>query len=255
MYLTKEAVVWARGKLAELPQDQAALFWCLILTKEPEVSSISHDSDGFIGEYHKYFGAPIAGGGIGVFNPFDSKWKAENYIQSTVFGRLLNGSHWWTSPEKGFLTRSRKDGWPARFEFNSGGSRNLFLREKAPSTSAAPRLPIAPVAIYYYKFADLKKSEVATLDQLVEKFKREVVALNLALETLFNTDSPVFWGSPFSEHELSAQEKIDCFPPAPYSSEPKQNVLLYVEDVSELRKTLADGQSIADLVRSLMKRE
>lgn len=253
MYVTKEALLWARGQLSELPQDQAALFWCLILSKEPVVSSISHVAESFIDELYRYFGAPIAGGGTGVFNPMDSKWKAENYIQSTVFGRLLNGSHWWTSPDKGFLARSRKDGWPATFQFDAGGASRLFLRQKPPSTSSARRLPIAAVAVYYYKFDRLEKSQVSTLEELVAKYRREVLVVNPELEKLFDTDTPVFWGTPFSDQELSLSEKLSCFPASPYSSEPKQNVLLYTDDVKEMQKSLIDGQTIADLVRSLIR--
>ena len=254
VYITKDAILWARTQLKSLPTDQFALFWCLIFQKAPKVSSPPHLSDPFVKEFHRYFGAPIPGGGIGVFNPIDSKWKAEQYIQSTVYGRLLNGSHWWTSTERGFLKRNKKDGWPAEFTFDSDGAKSLFLRPNAPSTSACERLPLSAVAIHYYKFDTLDSSEVNSIDSLTKKYQEEVVNQNPYLQELFALDSTAYWGSPLSENPLSDQDAMSCFPPSPYSGESKQNALLYTEDIKYMQGMLKEGETLADLVRTYISR-
>ena len=251
-FLTADAITWARGKFSELPKDQAALFWCLILSKVSRVDYDASQRNPFVLEFEKYFGAPILGGGVGAFSPMDGKWRAENYLQSTVFGRLLNGSHWWTSADRGFLKRSVKDGWPADFIFDKVGADRLFLRKSAPSTSHVERLPIAAVALYYYRFQPLKVSEVTNLTDLVEKYKSDVTDLNADLHDLFDWEIPVYWGSLFREDELTELEQISCFPKSPFSAEGKQNVLLYSEDVKKAQERLSEGQTIADLFRKLM---
>jgi hypothetical protein len=252
-YLTADAIVWARSQLANLKKDQAALLWCLILSKTPTVQYDSSQKSDFVIEFNRYFGAPIPGRGVGVFSPIDSKWKAENYLQSTVLGRLLNGSHWWTSPDRGFLERAPKDKWPAHFSFNKEGADRLFLRKGAPSTSGVARLPLAAIAIFYYRFDPLSLGADPSIEELVDLYKQEVLSLNPLLCELFEADTAVYWGQLFADISLSEQERMSCFPSSPYGGEAKQNALLYVEDVRELHQRLGEGETIADLVRHFLR--
>ena len=133
-YLSKEAITWARMQLEKLSKDQIALLYFLIFARCPKVDrTIPAKREKFESEFYKYFGVPIKGGGVASFNPFDGKWRAPNYINSTVYGRLLVGSHRWTEGSEAFFTRTpSSSGWPAEFSLTDEGFDNLLYRNQPP---------------------------------------------------------------------------------------------------------------------------
>ena len=251
-YVTGEAIKWALNQLRLIQKDQAALFFCLAISNVESVKPTRKITDPFVNELLRYIGAPVKGGGTAVFNPVDGKWRSENYISSTVFGRLLNGSHWWTGSD-GFLTRTPALGWPATIEFKNKGFQALFKRIGSPNLAYTNRLPLQAVAILYFK-NDLLNIDPKTSDglaEVTEKYKTEVIRGNNDLLGLFKEVEAGAPPSVLQENRLTETELMACFPPSPHSSEPKQNALLYQDDINELKKMSVADESIAETFRRI----
>ena len=253
-FLTKEAVDWSIRSLGGLPKNQTALFYFFIVTRCPTIDR-THEMGRkeFEREFYRYFGAPIKGGGIGVYDPFGKEWRAENYINSTVYGRLLVGSHRWTEGEESFFERRPAgSGWPATFVLTDKGFDNLRFRNSPPCLSYDYRLPLSSVSLYFYRFDDLKKYNPTSLEDVVSIFQREVLSLDKRLSALFVKGNS-FMGKLFRDTPLSEEERISCYPFAPHSSEPKSRELLYKSDIEYIESRLDDGETVAEYIHKMIR--
>lgn len=256
IYITPVALQWALKQLIEIPKDQLALLFFLMLAKEPLVSRGQlGNTSAFENEFRRYLMGPIKGGGEAVFNPFASEWRAAEYINSTVYGRLLNGSHRWTEGAEAFFFRAPTTTWPAKFTINDSGFNNLRLRASPPCLKSSYRLPLSAIAIIYYRFINLSDFSPHTLDDLVKKYKDEVLSKNHRLMELFVAGPNFLSNVIFRSIPLSETEKISCYPPSPYSGEPKKNILIYEDDISAIKARLAPGEDIADFMRKLLRKD
>lgn len=252
-YLNKTAIRWALEALATIPRDQSCLLFFLILTKKSTVKR-----GGMAGmapfemEFYRYFGAPIKGGGVGCFNPFDQRWMAEDYISSTIFGRLLNGSHWWTDGDKGFFSRNPGSQFPAEMGILPNAFERLHDRATFPCLKPGSLLPLTAVSVWYYRAEPVEIKDTTNLKDLVKKFKADVLALNPDLNQLFfeGGAGPV---NPYASSPISETDMLAIYPPCPFAGEPKTNVRLYVDDVNIVKKAGVDANQIADLFRKLIR--
>lgn len=252
-YLTQEAIEWSLKELKRLPKNQTVLLYFLIFGKEPVVDRGRAFSP-FEVEFYKYFGAPIKGGGTAVYDPFSGEWRAENYITSTVYGRLLVGGHKWTEGQESYFSRTPAgSGWPAEFGLTERGFENLLFRSSPPCLKSEYRLPLYAMAIFYYR-RDPLPDQCSTIDDLVGRYVDEVVDRHKTLKKLF-TAGYAFSGSKlFDSQELSYNSYQACYPSPPYSTKEQLSVRLYKEDVSEIKKNLREGLSLADYVSEMIKK-
>jgi len=254
VYITPEAIKWSLGHLSRLPKDQLALVFFLILAKAPQVQRGGINSpSNFESEFYRYLGGAIPGNGWAVYNPFEQDWRAGEYINSTIYGRLLNGSHKWTSEGIGFFKRSPAAGWPAVFELTTKGFDNLRERLSPPCLKAPMRLPLTVLAIYYYRFENLSSFAPSTVSDLVKKYRADVVSKEQRLGELFVEGPQFLSGQLLRSEPLSEEEKISCYPPSPFSAEPKKRALLYGGDIDAINARLIEGQDIADFVRNILR--
>lgn len=254
IYLSLQAVKWSLKRIENLPKNQTALLYFLIFAREPIVDRSGVEKESFEEEFYRYFGGPIKGGHVAPFDPFAGEWRAENYINSTVYGRLLVGSHSWTEGSESFFERNpASGGWPAKFTLHKEGFDNLRFRSSPPCLKAQYRLPLSAIAIYYYRFRELFFNP-DSLDDLVSKYKEEVLSKYQKLAELF-VDGPSCFDNLFSDHPPNEQEMIECYPPSPFSSEEKRNVKLYIEDVERIGHDLEPGEQIADYVRDVLSQK
>jgi hypothetical protein len=254
-YITPAALQWALKQLIEIPKNQLALFFFLMLAKVPIVSSGQFGNpSSFENEFKRYLIGPIKGGGEAVFNPFAAEWRAAEYLNSTVYGRLLNGSHRWTEGTEAFFSRSPATGWPAKFSVNDSGFNNLRLRASPPCLKSAHRLPLSAVVIIYYRFMNLSEFSPVSLDDLVKKYKDEVLSCNPRLIELFVAGPNFLSNVLFRSNSLTENEKIACYPPSPYSGEPKKSVLIYEDDIDAIKAKLTPGEDIADFIKKLLRK-
>ena len=227
------------------------------MSRSPKIGT-PHSADrlSFENEFYRYFGAPIAGGGTGVFSPLGGEWKGENYIQSTVYGRLLNGSHWWTSPENGFLIRegqSTANRFPAKFSVSNGSLNRLFLRTSPPCLKHDYRLPIEALAVYYFRQQNLDESQPKTIDDIVSLFQDQVISRNQALSNLFRSESLAYWGSLFSTSPMTEVVYRGCYPLSTHAGKPKTRLLIYADDVDRLRSKAKPGETDADTLARVLE--
>ncbi len=252
-YLKKTSVRWAYETLRQIARDQSCLLFFLILTKSKTVvKGPSGHMSPFQKEFYRYFGAPLKGGGVGCFNPLDGRWMAEDYISSTVFGRLLNGSHWWTDAVNGFFERQPPKKFPADLTISPKAFSNLSERTTFPCLKPEGLLPMTAIAVWYYRDTPIETAIINDLSGLVALFNSEVIARNQDLKKLFSEGGtgPV---SPYQESPLSEEETLSIYPPCPYSGEPKTNVLLYVDDVKSVKQSGVEVDELPDFFRKLIK--
>ncbi len=253
MYLSKGAIKWSIEQLRTLPKDQLALFFFLALAREGKVSrGTAGNPSPFEREILRYLGAPLEGGGVAAFNPFSLEWRAAEYMNSTVFGRLLNGSHKWTEGEDAFFTRTPAKGWPATLTLEEKGFDNLRGRLSPPCLKKSFRLPLTAVAVYYFRFFDLSFFSPGSMTDVVAEYRKEVLSLNERLEELFVPGPNYLRGDLFVNTALSEREKLECYPPSPFSGEVRKSVLIYADDLERIKQRLNEGQDIADFVRNLL---
>lgn len=256
LYLTPTAVKWSVSQLRLLPKNQTALFFFLILARCPAVDRTNPKKrKDFEEEFYRYFGGPIKGGGTAVYDPFGGEWRAEEYINSTVYGRLLVGSHKWTEGEEAFFQRIPSGGgWPALFNLTDYGFDNLKLRAHPPCLRFEHRLRQNVIAIYYYRFEDLSGYGLSNQQDLLVLYKNTVIADNPRLSELFR-EGPSFIGSIFRQEPLSEYEKISCYPTAPFSTDVKHREFLYANDLDIIKSKLNNGETVADYVHRMLWRE
>lgn len=256
-YLSPRAIKWSIENLSLLPKNQTVLFFFLIFATCPEVDR-THPAKKikFESEFNRYFGGPIKGGGVAVYDPFGKEWRAENYINSTVYGRLLVGSHKWTEGSEAFFSREPKSGgWPALFYLTEDGFNNLKYRDKPPCLKYEYRLPLPATAIYYYRFEDLSYLNPSTQEDVISLFSNRVINSHPQLNSLFRNGIKFNEKELFREYPISEAEMISCFPPSPFCSDEKARALLYVEDLELIKSELKDGLTTADYVHNLLMRE
>lgn len=255
-YITPEAIKWSLGNMHNLPKDQIALFFFLILSKIPRVQrGTLNEPSAFEHEFYRYLGGVIPGDGWAVYNPLEREWRAGEYINSTVYGRLLNGSHRWTSEENGFFKRSPASGWPANFELTDKGFDNLRKRLSPPCLKSAYRLPLTSLAIYYYRFENVGYFSPKSACDLVQQFKLEVISRFERLSELFVDGPQYLRGDLLRTLPLSVQEKVDCYPSSPFGAEPKSRAFLYQDDIEAISSRLEAGQDLADYIRGMLRSE
>lgn len=238
-----------------LKRDQLALFFCLTIAKEPVIAKTNKITSPFSQELLRYLGAPIKGGGVGFFNPIEGKWRSENYLFSTVSGRLLNGSHWWTGAD-GFIKRTPTKDWPATFSFDRQGFETLLRRYSSPNLAYANRLPLEAVAILYFRDQDLSiysLTQESSISELTKLYQEKVLENRQELVGLFRESHGEFSRPLFVGETVGEEVWIGIFPPSPHSSEPKKNVLLYSDDVDSLNAMSEGNEMIADTLRRLLK--
>jgi hypothetical protein len=253
LYLNQKAIRWAMDALANIPKDQSCLLFFLILTRESTVKNGGRAGmTSFEKEFYRYFGAPIKGGGVGCFNPLDKCWKAENYINSTVFGRLLNGSHWWTDSEEGFFSREPGRQFPAEMGILPNAFERLEDRTKYPCLKLRSLLPMTAMSVWYYRGEPVETQDTANLNSLVKRFKADVLDLNPNLYKLFfeGGAGPL---NPYGTEPLPEEEMLAIYPPCPFAAEPKTNVRLYLDDVKTMKSAGIDTNQIADYFRQLIR--
>lgn len=252
-YLNKAAISWAMDSLANIPRDQMCLLYFLILTKKSTVKKggVAGISP-FEKEFYRYFGAPIKGGGVGCFNPFDKRWMAEDYISSTIFGRLLNGSHWWTDADKGFFSRNPGSQFPAEMGILPEAFERLRDRSTYPCLKPGSLLPLTAVSVWYYRGDQIAVDDTTNLKDLVKKFKKDVLILNSNLIQIFfeGGAGPI---NPYIDKPISESEMLAIYPPCPFAAEPKTNVRLYVDDVNTVKRAGFDANQIAEFFRKLIR--
>lgn len=255
-YLTSAAIKWALSELKKIPKDQLALLFFLMLVKSPTVKRGKHgEPSAFEIEFQKYLSGPVLGGGSAVFNPFDQQWRAADYLNSTVFGRLLNGSHKWTEGTEAFFIREPTSSWPANFRLTDRGFDNLRERTTPPCLKNSNRLPLNAMAVYYFRFLDLSEFNPQTMPDLVAEFNKTIVNKHERLKELFVSGTNFLRGELFTHSALTEPEMIACYPPSPFSGEPKKNALLYEDDIDAIKARLSSGQEIADYIRQLLRKE
>lgn len=255
VFIKPAAAKVALGELRTLKNDQLALFFCLAVSNEPVIQQKNKLDSPFSKELLRYLGAPIRGGGVAFFNPLDGKWRSENYLFSTVSGRLLNGSHWWTGVD-GFIKRTPAKDWPARFDFDSDGFQNLMRRYSAPNLAYENRLPLEAVAILYFRDQNLIAdglSESSDISDLVALYKNKILHNRPELVGLFRESFEKSWGEIFASQPANEENWLEIYPPSPHSSEPKKNVLLYTDDIAYLQAMSDRDEMIADTLRRLLK--
>jgi hypothetical protein len=251
-YVTQEAIKWSLSQLKELPKNQTALIYFLIFGKQPIVDR-GHAFSPFEVEFYKYFGAPIKGDGVAVYDPFSGEWRAENYINSTVYGRLLVGGHRWTEGEESYFSREPAgSGWPAEFKLTEKGFDNLLYRSSPPCLKRQYKLPLSAMAVFYYR-QEPQPDSSSSIDSLVEKYKSDVISKNKVLQKLFCSGLGFPDDQLFGATKLSPSEYRACYPKSPYTSKELSTVRLYKEDVLEIRKNLREGHTVADYISDKIK--
>jgi hypothetical protein len=253
LYLTQEAISWSLSEIQKLPRNQLLLFFMIALGTEPTIERAGEHRTDFQKELERYLGGDLIGGGTAFFNPLENSWRSEDYFQSTVVGRLLNGSHGWTNGDEGYIRRVPTRGWPADFSVGKQEMKNLKSRTSPPHLKRGSRLPSTAIAIWYHKFDDLAPLGVTSIDQLTKKYLQQIKSNNELLLDLFESENPSFWGEPFQNTALSIEERISCFPPSPYRGEPQRNVALYVDDIARIKDLKTKDESVADYVKRLLK--
>lgn len=256
IYLTADSIKWALIELSKVPKDQLVLLFYLMIAKSPTVQrGQNNKKSSFEVEFDRYLSAPVVGGGLAVFNPLVKKWMAANYTNSTVFGRLLNGSHHWTEGAEAFFERTPSKGWPAKFKLTDVGFDNLRSRTSPPCLKSESRLPLNALAIYYYRFEDLTLLAPQSLSDLVDIFKKDVLSCNRRLIELFVNGSVYLRGELFTNMLMHESEMVAIYPTSPYSTEPKKNALLYEDDIEAIKLRLLDGEDVSDYVRKMLRKE
>ena len=235
MYLKPNTVKWSLDTLKQIPRDQAGLFYFLIFSIVNTVKrGKAHEQSKFENEFYRYFGGPLKGHGIGCFNPFDGRWMAEDYINSTVYGRLLNGSHWWTDSRQGFFDRIPANQFPAEMTLKTDAFETLENRLTYPCMRATALLPLSAIAVLYYRNTSIEVKNENNLTDIVQKYKKEILSKNSELTALF-TAGPSGPISPFQEAKPTEDELISVYPSCPYKGESQINVRLYADDVSAVK--------------------
>jgi hypothetical protein len=252
VYLTADSIRWASKQLQTVPENQLLLVFILVLISQPDIQRTSASKNPFVVELEKYIGGPLKGGGTGIFNPFSWEWRAEDYLQSTVFGRLLNGSHSWTNSASGYISRNPEREWPANFVFDRKGLDRLKKRSTPPCLKAGSRLPLSAIAIWYYKFDELKPNQANSIEALRETFIAKLNLENPLAVSFFEDEDNVFWGDLVSHLPLNDDEKIALFPASTYLAEPRKKVSIFEDDLKTLKMMQQPYEDISDVIRRLI---
>lgn len=253
-FVSESAVKWALSELKKIPKNQLALIFALIVSKCPEISYPKGSPKGpFELEMGRYLDAPIDQTKDSVFNPIEGDWRARDYIQSTVYGRLLNGSHSWTSPEVGYFERTPKSGWPAKIVFSQQGYDRLFIRTSPPCLKSEYRLPVLAIAIYYYRQIDLANLDVDSPQSLVDLYSKDVISTNPNLVKLFDFELPVFWGELFNPLAMTRQQYISCYNGA--ASKAQTKLAFDKELIDSIHARLKQGDSIENFITRAITKE
>jgi hypothetical protein len=252
-FVTPNAVKWALKEFKKLKSDQSALFFQLALAKFPSVPPRSSGDAPFVAELLRYVGVRKPNGNFQIFNPMGGKWLAENYLGSTVYGRLINGSHKWTLSESPILKRVPETGFPADIRPTESTIQNLSRSERPPHLNAGQRLPRVATAILYFRYTNVGSLGISDPATLWDVFVAEAFSASPFLSKLFErpADDAVFWGDLFQESEPTLNEIMDCYP----GGGPKSRVGIYVNDHDEILSRLRNDEDEADYIRRLLRGE
>jgi hypothetical protein len=252
VFLTADSIKWASSQLQLVPDNQLLLIFILVLAAEPDIQRTNASRNPFLIELEKYIGGPLKGGGNATYNLFTGTWRAEDYLQSTVFGRLLNGGHGWTNPASGYLIRTPERQWPANFKFSSECLNRLKKRSSPPYLKAGSRLPLSAVAIWYYKFEELESSQVNDIESLRRKYLAKLEQSNSLTLNFFEEEDNLFWGNLLSQTPLTDDEKTDLFPQSPFMAEPRIKISVFEDDLKVIKQMKQPNEDIADVIRRMI---
>ncbi|CAB4622014.1 unannotated protein [freshwater metagenome] len=250
-FVTPDAVRWALAELKKRQSDQSALFLQIALARFPKVPPRAEGEAPFIGELMRYIGVPKPNGSHQIFNPMRGEWLAENYVGSTIFGRLLNGSHWWTIGEMAILERVPSTGLPAVIRPTEETFQKLMQRTKSPYLHAGQRLPRVATAILYFRGVDVGQLSVSDPETLWRVyFEQALGSLNL-LEKLFERpgENAIFWGELFQTSKPTQEELRACYP----VGGPKAQIGIYASDMEEIQSKLKPNENEADFISRLLR--
>jgi hypothetical protein len=250
-FITPDAVKWALGILKKLTSDQSALFIQIVLSKFPYVPPRSEGDAPFVGELMRYIGVAKQTGNFDLFNPMRGEWLAENYVGSTLYGRLLNGSHWWTLGNEAILSRTPASGLPAEITPNEETFQRLLLRTRSPYLSAGQRLPRLATAILYFRNVDLHEFHVSDPESLWDAYFQVGLQSSKLLERLFERegDNAVYWGGLLQDTQPGLDEIRDCFP----AGGPKAQIGVFSSDMEKLQLLRRNGENEAQVIHRLLK--
>lgn len=217
MHISTDAITWSLKQLKALPRDQILLLFLLCVELAGRIDYIKEGgkATGFLRELEKFIGVQIDNKTLRIFSPFEGKWRAGAYLQSTVLGRLLNGSHSWTNPTNGFIQREPKRGWPAELTVSQNAIALLEQNSKSPRISHTQLPSIQALAILYFKYETLP-GEAKDIFSVVELFKSKFPEGSPVMENVTRSDI-MFLGRALVPSKPTLSQVLDCYPPLEFS--------------------------------------
>lgn len=269
-FFTNDSVNWALINLSNLPKDQTGILFYLIFSKLGgqysgfKLNSRGKSRETFEKEFLRYFSGSLADGTPVPFDPFSKSWRADNYIQSTVFGRVINGSHWWTHPEKGFISRNPATGWPAEFKPHPEALNRLRERTTPPNLTSPNKIPLVALTAWYYRFEDI--SGICTTENVLDVMKHYLSSLRLKpnSEALIFSDiretgeslqvNPYMLSSvKISPVSITKAEAKSIFPSRTQIMELRKNLRVFEVDFEKIKRMRVAGEDDADVIRRLIQ--
>lgn len=249
MWINPASVKWANSQLQTFPKDQTLLFFLLATLRAPSLEYTKDTSkpSGLIAELYKYLGVRLPNGSWRIFNPLEGKWRAENYVYSTILGRLLNGSHWWTADsDKGFLERIPSQGWPARLQLRENAITSLEESPKPPKISPQLRLPLEPLSILYFRYSEIPAS-ITNLSELVAEYRKQ--ALQDAVSAKLVSNGGILYFGDLLSKSAPSDEVLCSY----YPSYEDPHVALDGEDAKLAISKTPPGMSTQEFLMSLVR--
>jgi hypothetical protein len=270
-YFTIDSIRWALASLSRLPKDQTGILFYLIFAKLAgqyggfRLDNSGHTREIFEKEFMRYFSGPLSDGTLVPFDPFSKNWRADRYITSTVFGRVINGSHWWTHLERGFISREPQTGWPAEFSPHPDALGRLLNRPDPPNLVSSNKISLVALTAWYYRFEDVSTMGEEGLDVL------NVINYYLASLRLKSNTSPLIFSdvkeangalqvNPYtlsyvkiSPIQITKAEASSIFPPRTKITELRKNLRVFEADFEKIKLMTAPGEDEADVIRRLLQ--
>jgi len=217
LHISTDAVSWALKQLKALPRDQILLLFliCVELSNHLTNTRLGTQPTGFLAQLNRFLGVEIEPRKTRIYSVLEGKWRAEAYLQSTVIGRLLNGSHIWTSPTDGFLVRTPKAGWPAELAIAPSTISALKSNKRPPKLSHSQLPPIQALAILYFRYQDLPVW-VQGIHDVVDLFQQRLSGESDLISEITRGDI-TFLGQAVVNTKPEPEEILSCYPPL-YSS-------------------------------------
>ena len=213
LYISQSAVSWALKQLKQLPRDQVLLLFliCVELSSHLTNNKLGTRPTGFLAQLDRFLGVVIEPKTRRIFSVFEGKWRAEAYLQSTVIGRLLNGSHIWTSPTDGFIIRKPKSGWPAELAIAPTAISVLEANKRPPKLSHSQLPSMQALAILYFRYQELPDG-LKGIHDVVRLFQQEFPSDSDLLSRV-TRDDLIFLGQVLVTTKPKREEILSCYPP------------------------------------------